>query len=167
MRKCIQKWERKRAMAVLARVSNSLNKISGEEADTDEYKVAHGFLGEGSFNAVYALSADLVLRVEKAPGWDPAGWKAFTLAQMFPHENLPVIWEIGVCDDGRRWAIVERLGIQYAALPGVDGYQLVPPGLTSAAVAHLEQHDVYLSDNHGFNLMRRRKSDVWVISDPM
>ena len=161
MRKCVQKWERKRAMVVLARVSNCMDK------PTDEYEVAHGFLGEGSFNAVYALSADLVLRVEKCPGRDIAGWRAFTLAQMYPHENLPVIWEIGVGGDGRRWAIVERLDIHYADLPGVRGMELAPEELTSAAVAHMQQHDVYLSDNHGYNLMRRRKSDVWVIADPM
>ena len=161
MRKCIQKWERKRAMATLARVSNALSK------PTTEYEVVHGFLGEGAYNAVYALSADLVLRVEKEPGKDSAGWRAFTLAQMYPHENLPVIWEIGVGGDGRRWAIVERLDIQYADLPGVSGMEPVPPELTCAAVSHMKQHDVYLSDNHGYNLMRRRKSDVWVIADPM
>ena len=161
MRKCIQKWERKRAMALMARVTNALGQ------PTTEYEMEHGFLGEGAYNAVYALSADLVLRVEKCPGEDIAGWRAFTLAQMYPHDNLPVIWEIGVGDDGRRWAIVERLGIQYADLPGVNGMELVPPELTRAAVSHMKQHDVYLSDNHGFNLMRRRKSDVWVIADPM
>ena len=148
-------------MATLARVSNALSK------PTIEYSVAHGFIGEGWYNAVYALSADLVLRVEKRPGKDSAGWHAFTLAQLYPHENLPVIWEIGVGGDGRRWAIVERLDIQYADLPGVRGMEPVPPELTSAAVSHMKQYDVYLSDNHGFNLMRRRKSDVWVIADPM
>ena len=167
MRKCIQKWERKRAMATLARVSNALDNRSVEGLAIDEYKVAHGFLGEGSYNAVYALSADLVLRVEKEPGKDIDGWRAFTLAQMYPHENLPVIWEIGVGDDGRRWAIVERLDIRYADLPGVNGMQNVPYALTRAAEEHMEQHDVYLSDNHGYNLMRRRKSDVWVVADPM
>ena len=167
MRKCIQKWERKRALVVLARVSNALDNRSFDKLATYEYQVAHGFIGEGGYNAVYALSADLVLRVEKEPGDDKAGWRAFTMAQMHPHENLPVIWEIGVGGDGRRWAIVERLDIHYADLPGVSGMELVPVELTSAAVAHMEQHDVYLSDNHGYNLMRRRKSDVWVIADPM
>ena len=161
MRKCIQKWERKRAMATLARVSNALSQ------PTTEYRVAHGFIGTGTYNAVYALSADLVLRVEKEPGEDSKGWRVFTLAQMHPHENLPVIWEIGVGGDGRRWAIVERLDIQYADLPGVCGSELVPLALTRAAAEHMQKHDVHLSDNHGYNLMRRRKSDVWVIADPM
>ena len=167
MRKCIQKWERKRAMATLARVSKALDNRIFDKLATYEYQMAHGFLGEGTYNAVYALSADLVLRVEKEPGEDIDGWEAFTLAQMYPHENLPVIWEIGVGDDGRRWAIVERLDIRYADLPGVNGSDLVPVELTSAAEEHMKQYDVHLSDNHGFNLMRRRKSDVWVIADPM
>lgn len=161
MRKCVQKWERKRAMALLSRVSNALDQ------PTTEYTVAHGFLGEGYYNAVYALSADLVLRVEKRPGTDD-GWRTFETCQMHPHGNLPVIWEIGVHADGRRWAIVERLDIHYADLPGVDGAEQVPEELTSAAVAHLLRYGgVYISDNHGCNLMRRRKSDVWVIVDPM
>ena len=163
MRKCIQKWERKRAMALLARVSNCLDNPSHE----DEYEPVPGFLGEGFYNAVYALSADLVLRVEKSPGEDVKGWRAFTLAQMYPHDNLPVIWEIGVGDDGRRWAIVERLDIRYADLPGVNGMELVPEELIGAAVGHMQHYDVYLSDYHGYNLMRRRKSNVWVIADPM
>lgn len=161
MRKCVQKWERKRAMALLARVSNAMGK------ETTEYTVAHGFLGEGMYNAVYALSADLVLRVEKEPGLDSKGWRTFELCQMYPHANLPVIWEIGIGDDGRRWAIVERFYMQYADLPGVDGDERVPRELTRAAEEHLWKQGVYLSDNHGFNLMRRRKSDVWVIVDPM
>lgn len=160
MRKCVQKWERKRAMALLARVSSAMDKEA-------EYDGAHGFLGAGGYNAVYALGADLVLRVEQEPGRDSKGWRAFELCQMYPHTNLPVIWEIGVHATGRRWAIVERLDIQYADLPGVLGMELVPEELTSAAVAHLEEHGVYISDNHGYNLMRRRKGDVWVIADPM
>lgn len=158
---CVQKWERKRAMALLSRVSNALDQ------PTTEYEVAHGFLGEGCYNAVYALSADLVLRVEKHPGTDCFGWSTFETCQMHPHDNLPVIWEIGVHADGRRWAIVERLDIQYADLPGVCGCHEVPKELTRAAEEHLEKYDVRLSDNHGYNLMRRRKSDVWVIADPM
>lgn len=160
MRKCIQKWERKRAMALLVRVSNYLNQIN-------KYEGVPGFLGEGSYNAVYALSADTVLRVEKIPGDDWSGWETFELAQLHPHENLPVIWEIGASEDGRRWAIVERLDTHYADLPGVSGMDLVPAELTRAAEEHMKKHGVYLSDNHGFNLMRRRKSDVWVIADPM
>ena len=161
MRKCVQKWERKRAMALLARVSNAMDK------ETTEYVEAHGFIGKGMYNAVYALSADLVLRVEKCPSTDIDGWRTFEICQMYPHVNLPVIWEIGIGDDGRRWAIVERLYMHYADLPGVYGCAIVPLELTRAAEEHLEKHDVQLSDNHGYNLMRRRNSDVWVISDPM
>lgn len=161
MRKCVQKWERKRAMALLARVSNAIDR------PMTQYRGVDGFIGEGLYNAVYALSADLVLRVEKEPGLDSRGWRTFEMCQMYPHVNLPVIWEIGVHATGRRWAIVERLGIQYADLPGVDGCNIVPEELTRAAEDHLNKYDVHLSDNHGYNLMRRRKGDVWVISDPM
>ena len=161
MRKCVQKWERKRAMALLSRVATCMDR------PTFEYQGVHGFIGSGAYNAVYALSADLVLRVEQEPGKDSEGWYKFELCQMYPHVNLPVIWEIGVHATGRRWAIVERLDIQYADLPGVFGMELVPKELTRAAEEHLEKHDVRLSDNHGYNLMRRRKSDVWVIADPM
>lgn len=164
MRKCVQKWERKRAMALLSHVVGVL--AHTEYGILGELNAHPKLLGAGSYNAVFALSNDLVLRVEKVPDEDIQGWATFKMCQLHPHPGLPVIWEIGTAECGRRWAIVERLDVEWAAMPGHESSG-VPWKLISGACEHLECCGVTLTDNHGWNVMRRRKSDVWVISDPM
>lgn len=68
MRKGISKAERRKAMRLAERYAGLLDSVSGQLATIPE------FLDHGAYNAVYALSADLVLRIQRSAGAEDSSW---------------------------------------------------------------------------------------------
>ena len=157
MRKGISKAERRKAMRVAEKHAGLLDREEG-------VKEIPEFLDRGAYNAVYALSADLVLRIQRSAGEEDSSWGFYEVAQLYPHPSLPTVWELGEFE-GYKFAIVERMECTLHALE-VKGR----PVSRAAARAHAVEHLMTVSgkgvyDTHAFNIMKRRKKDEFVLVD--
>lgn len=155
MRKGISKAERRKAMRVAEKHAR---------ANYWRWQEIPEFLDSGAFNVVYALSADLVLRIQRTEGAEDSSWDLYEAAQLYPHPSLPTVWELGEFK-GRKFAIVERMGCTLHALE-VAGR----PVSLRAAKAHAVEHLMTVtrravSDTHDCNIMKRRKKDEYVLVD--
>lgn len=89
MRKGISKAERRKAMRLADKHAGLLDSGKCQITTIPE------FLGNGWHNAVYALSADLVLRIQRVAGEEDSSWDFYEAAQLYPHPALPTVWELG------------------------------------------------------------------------
>ena len=160
MRKGISKAERRKAMRVA-------EKHAGVRRRYERWQKIPEFLDHGAFNAVYALSADLVLRIQRNAGEEDTSWDFYEAAQLYPHPALPTVWELGEFE-GYKFAIVERMECTLHALEAkgrpVSFYCL------AAAEYHAVEHLMTVSgkevhDTHKYNIMKRRKKDEFVLVD--
>lgn len=159
MRKGISKAERRKAMRLAEQHAGLLDSGSGQLATIPE------FLDHGAYNAVYALSADLVLRIQRSAGEEDTSWDFYEVAQLYPHPALPTVWELGEFKR-YKFAIVERMECTLHALKARDR----PVSLSAAranAVDHLRivAPNSEVGDLHEYNLMKRRKKDEFVLVD--
>lgn len=160
MRKGISKAERRKAMRIAEKHAGLLDSGSGQLATIPE------FLDHGAYNAVYALSADLVLRIQRSAGEDEdTSWDFYEVAQLYPHPALPTVWELGEFK-GYKFAIVERMECTLHALEAL-GRPVSGEEAKAHAVEHLRivapKSEVW--DMHEYNTMKRRKKDEFVIVD--
>lgn len=157
MRKGISKAERRKAMRVA-------KKHAGVLASRGRLHETPEFLDRGAYNAVYALSADLVLRIQRRAGEEDTSWYFYEIAQLYPHPSLPTVWELGEFE-GYKFAIVERMDCTLRALE-VRDRPVARAAVKTNAVGHLMTvscREVY--DTHDFNIMKRRKKDEFVLVD--
>lgn len=157
MRKGISKSERRKAMRV-AEKHAVLRERRGSLLAIPEY------LDRGAFNVVFALSADLVLRIQLSAGEEDSSWDFYEAAQLYPHPTLPIVWELGEFK-GYKFAIVERMDCTLHALE-VAGRPISLRAAKDHAVEHLmtvTRKAVY--DTHEWNIMKRRKKDELVLVD--
>lgn len=157
MRKGISKAERRKAMRVA-------EKHAVLRARLWSCTEIPEFLGSGMFNAVYALSADLVLRIQRNAGEEDSSWYFYEVAQLYPHPSLPTVWELGEFN-GHKFAIVERMECTLHALEARGR-----PVSLLAAKDHASEHLMKVSrkvvyDTHEHNIMKRRKKDEFVLVD--
>lgn len=158
MRKGISKAERRKAMRVADNHAGVLASGSGQLETIPE------FLDNGSYNAVYALSADLVLRIQRSAGEDDSSWEFYEIAQLYPHPTLPTVWELGEFE-GYTFAIVERMECTLHALEA-RGRPVSSAESEAYAIAHLTTvSGKRVSDTHEYNIMKRRKKDELVLVD--
>ena len=159
MRKGISKAERRKAMRVAEKHAGVLDSGSGQLATIPE------FLDNGAFNAVYALSADLVLRIQRSAGEEDTSWNFYEVAQLYPHPSLPTVWELGEFK-GYKFAIVERMECTLHALEA-RGRPVSRAAAKANAVEHLRivAPKNAASDTHDYNIMKRRKKDEFVLVD--
>lgn len=158
MRKGISKAERRKAMR--AAEKHALTPYWRWE-DIPE------FLGSGAFNVVYALSADLVLRIQKRAHAEDSSWDFYEVAQLYPHPSLPTVWELGEFK-GHKFAIVERMGCTLHALEDPDSpisREEVEEAAAPAVEHLLNVANRVAYDLHDFNIMKRRKKDEFVLVD--
>lgn len=115
MRKTVSPQEVAKAQAIVESWHNA--EILFEEDETNPE-----CLGVGCYNAVFALTKDLVVRMSRRRSFDCGGhdvadnsWDAYKLSQMHPELGLVKVWHSGVVelkgdvrDSYRAWAIVER-----------------------------------------------------------
>ena len=159
MRKGISKAERRKAMRVAEKHAGLLDSGSGQLETIPE------FLDQGGFNAVYALSADLVLRIQRSAGKEESSWNFYETAQLYPHPSLPTVWELGEFE-GYKFAIVERMECTLHALQA-RGLPVSRAAAKANAVEHLRtvKPRSAVSDAHHRNIMKRRKKDEFVLVD--
>ena len=158
MRKGISKAERRKAMRVAEKHAGVLDRGSGQLATIPE------FLDNGAFNAVYALSADLVLRIQHRADEEDSSWDFYEAAQLYPHPSLPTVWELGEFK-GHKFAIVERMDCTLHALEALGR-----PVSREEAAAHAVEHLLNVAnrlayDTHDCNIMKRRKKDEFALVD--
>lgn len=125
------------------------------------------FLDSGMYNAVYALSADLVLRIQRRAGEEDSSWDFYEAAQLYPHQSLPTVWELGEFK-GYKFAIVERMECMLGDLEGLGRPVSLEEVEEAAApaVAHLLNVTNRVAyDTHDYNIMKRRKKDEFVLVD--
>lgn len=155
MRKGISKAERRKAMRVAYRHAG---------ADYEGRQEIPGFLDTGSYNAVYALSADLVLRIQRRAYEEESSWDFYEAAQLYPHPSLPTVWELGEFK-GHKFAIVERMECTLHALEAL-GRPVSREEAAAPAVEHLlNVMNRVAYDTHDYNIMKRRKKDEFVLVD--
>ena len=158
MRKGISKAERRKAMRIAEKHAGVPDSGSGKLATIPE------FLDNGAFNAVYALSADLVLRIQRSAGEGDTSWDFYEVAQLYPHPSLPTVWELGEFK-GYKFAIVERMECTLHALEA-RGRPVSRAAAKAAAVEHLMTvSGKGVHDTHQYNIMKRRKKDEFVLVD--
>ena len=159
MRKGISKAERRKAMRVAENHAGVLDS-GARQLDT-----IPELLDYGAYNAVYALSADLVLRIQRSAGEEDTSWDFYEVAQLYPHPALPTVWELGEFK-GCKFAIVERMECTLHALKA-RGRPVSPSAAKASAIEHLSivAPNNAASDAHEYNLMKRRKKDEFVLVD--
>ena len=159
MRKGISKAERRKAMRVAEKHTGVLGSGSGQLETIPE------FLARGAFNAVYALSADLVLRIQRTAGEEDSSWDFYEVAQLYPHPSLPTVWELGEFE-GYKFAIVERMECTLRDL-AIRGRWVSRTAAKANAVEHLRsvKPKSAVTDAHEYNIMKRRKKDEFVLVD--
>lgn len=155
MRKGISKAERRKAMRVA-------EKHAG--AHYGRWKGIPEFLDSGAYNAVYALSADLVLRIQRIAYEDDTSWDFYEVAQLYPHPALPTVWELGEFK-GYKFAIVERMDCTLHALEA-RGRPISSEASGVNAVEHLLTVTGKVAyDTRSCNIMKRRKKDEFALVD--
>lgn len=156
MRKGISKAERRKAMRI-AEKHAVLRARRWSRPGIPE------FLDSGTCNAVYALSADLVLRIQHRADEEDSSWDFYEAAQLYPHPSLPTVWELGEFK-GHKFAIVERMECTLHALEALGR------PVSREAPAHAVEHLLNVTnrvayDTHDYNIMKRRKKDEFVLVD--
>lgn len=169
MRKGISKAERRKAMALVREHVRVMNSGGLEHASIPE------FIAAGGYNCVYALSKDLVLRVQYSDAYD-SSWEFYEVAQLQPHSGLPTVWELGEFE-GMRFGIIERMECTLGDLidAGVIGASLDSCALGAwlkDAIGPVKEHVTKVTgkdvcDTHSYNVMRRRKTQELVLTDCM
>ena len=156
MRKGISKSERRKATSVAEKHSRLPCWRLGMIPE---------FLAIGAYNAVYALSADLVLRIQRIAGEEDSSWDLYEVAQLYPHPSLPTVWELGEFK-GYKFAIVERMDCTLHALEARGRPVLSSAAAKVQAVEHLfSVTNKRVNDTHDYNIMKRRKKDEFVLVD--
>lgn len=166
MRKGISKAERRKAMSLVkAHVSVSSMLVW--------YDSIPEYIDGGAFNCVYALSKDLVLRVQRRDEYD-SSWELYEVAQLQPHSGLPTVWELGEFD-GLRFGIIERMDCTLRSLVDVGAIGPFQDAQTLDAwlegvIGPVKEHVVTatgkdVGDTHMYNVMRRRKTQELVLTD--
>lgn len=159
MRKGISKAERRKAMRLAEKHAGV------PDSDPGQLETIPEILAYGAYNAVYALSADLVLRIQKKAGdEEDTSWDFYEVAQLYPHPALPTVWELGEFN-GYKFAIVERMDCTLHALKE-SGRPVSNAASKANAVEYLRAVSgkrVY--DTHDCNIMKRRKKDEFVLVD--
>ena len=162
MRRRVSKAERRKAMAIIkAHVSAKRREIIPE------------FINAGVFNCVYALSKDLVLRVQRRVELD-SSWEVYEVAQLQPHSGLPTVWELGEFK-GLRFGIIERMdctldSLVYSGAVGPFQDNLTLDEWVEHEIAPATEHVKVATgkdvrDMHPCNIMKRRKSKELVLTD--
>lgn len=167
MRKGISKAERRKALAIGEHMVRLCAAVRAGFERNSRFATMPGYLGAGVFNMVCAISRDLVVRVQKEyKGRDDGSWELYTAAQMFPHVNMPTVWELGRLSDGRMYAIVERMACCMGQTSTWWEEEDVAE-VERAVVAHLQEHleVAELGDLHDENIMERRRTRELVITD--
>ena len=165
MRKGISKAERRKAMALIkAHVSATFHEVRERIPE---------FINAGAFNCVYALSKDLVLRVQGSVEHD-SSWEFYEVAQLQPHSGLPTVWELGEFK-GLRFGIIERMDCTLCSLVGRGAIGPFQDSQTFDAwledvIGPVKEHVVMATgkevrDTHHYNVMRRRKTQELVLTD--
>lgn len=160
MRKGISKAERRKAMRVAEKHAGLPYRGS------DQLQTIPEFLAYGAYNAVYALSADLVLRIQRRDGEEEdTSWDFYEVAQLYPHTSLPTVWELDEFK-GYKFAIVERMECTLHALKA-RGRPVSLAAAKASAIEHLRivAPKNSASDTHDYNIMKRRKKDELVLVD--
>lgn len=158
MRKGISKAERRKALRVADKHAGLLDSGLGCLATIPE------FLACGAYNAVYALSADLVLRIQRSAYEYDSSWDFYEVAQLYPHPALPTVWELGEFKE-YKFAIVERMDCTLNALKA-RGQPVSRAEASANAVEHLMAvSGKEVCDTHEYNIMKRRKKDEFVLVD--
>lgn len=168
MRKGISKAERRKAMGIVKEHVRVMCTFVCFGYDT-----IPEFIDAGAFNCVYALSKDLVLRIQRRVERD-SSWEFYKMAQLQPHSGLPTVWELGEFRE-LRFAIVERMDCTLRSL--IDDGTVGPFQDNRAFDAWLE-HEIApakehvkattgkeVADTHQYNVMRRRKTQDLVLTD--
>ena len=161
MRNGISKAERRKAMRVAEKHAGVPDRGTGQLETIPE------FLATGAFNVVYALSADLVLRVQRGAGEEDSSWDFYEAAQLYPHPSLPTVWELGEFN-GYKFAIVERMDCTLHDLEdlGRPVSRKEAEEAAAPAVEHLlNVANRLVYDTHEYNIMKRRKKDEFVLVD--
>lgn len=113
---------------------------------------------------MYALSADLVLRIQQRADAEDSSWDFYEVAQLYPHPSLPTVWELGEFE-GYKFAIVERMDCTLHALKA-RGQRVSRAEAEAHAVEHLMTVvGREASDTHDYNIMKRRKKSEFVLVD--
>lgn len=162
MRKGISKADRRKAM----RLAEKHAGIRDRYANVQKIFEIPELLGCGAFNAVYALSADLVLRIQRNAGEEDSSWDFYEVAQLYPHPSLPTVWELGEFMR-YKFAIVERMDCTVHELKARGRPVSTLAEAKANAVEHLSivAPKSAASDTHDYNIMKRRKKDEFVLVD--
>ena len=159
MRKGISKSERRKA----TRVAEKHCRVR-RRGDPRGFEEIPEWLDCGTFNCVYALSADLVLRIQQVAGEEDSSWDFYEVAQLYPHQSLPTVWELGEFK-GYTFAIVERMDCTLHDLE-VRGRVVGGAAAKVHAVEHLSSvTNKEVRDTHEGNIMKRRNKDEFVLVD--
>lgn len=163
MRKGISKAERRKAM----RLAEKHVGAWAHYEEGQDIPVFPELLGCGAYNAVYALSADLVLRIQRSAYANDSSWDFYEVAQLYPHPSLPTVWELGEFKS-YKFAIVERMECTLHELKALDlpiSWEEVEEA-AAPAVEHLfNVANMVAYDTHDYNIMKRRKKDEFVLVD--
>ena len=140
-------------------------------SDSGQLETIPEFLAHGAYNAVYALSADLVLRIQRHAGEEDSSWDFYEVAQLQPHSGLPTVWELGEFE-GRSFGIIERMDCTLRSLVdrgAIGPLQADDPWLEDVIGQAIEHVAIwtgkYVGDTHQCNVMRRRKTQELVLTD--
>lgn len=168
MRKGISKAERRKAMALVQ------EHVRVRSHRVLRYESIPEFIDAGAFNCVYALSKDLVLRVQREVEYD-SSWELYEVAQLQPHSGLPTVWELGEFE-GLSFGIIERMDCTLRSLVegGVLSFQddRTFDAWLEDVIGPVKEHVVMatgkdVGDTHQYNVMRRRKTQEMVLTDCM
>lgn len=167
MRKGVSKAERRKAMALVKEHVSALNRRPFGFESIPE------FIDAGAFNCVYALSKDLVLRVQRVYAYD-SSWELYEVAQDAPHSGLPTVWELGEFE-GLNFGIIERMDCTLHSLVEAGAFGSLQDNRTFDAwledvIGPVINHVVMATgkevcDTHQYNVMRRRKTQELVLTD--
>lgn len=169
MRKGISKAERRKAMELVKEHVSALNR------SPFWFRSIPAFIDAGAFNCVYALSEDLVLRVQREVEYD-SSWELYEVARDAPHSGLPTVWELGEFE-GLNFGIIERMDCTLHSLVEAGAFGCLQDNQTFDAwledvIGPVKEHVVRATrkevcDTHQYNVMRRRKTQELVLTDCM
>lgn len=137
------------------------------------YESIPEFIDAGASNCVYALSKDIVLRIQRMVEID-SSWEFYEVAQLQPHSGLPTVWELGEFE-GLRFGIIERMDCTLDSLVDVGAIGPFQDNLAfeewlEGVLGPVKDHVVMatgkaVGDTHQYNVMQRRKSKELVLTD--
>lgn len=151
MRAKLKRSEARKALALVERVGFAMGTFKVRKA----YSKFPEFIGMGAFNAVYGLTADLVVRVCRGTvpdeSWAYYDW-VLENGRLF--EACPKVWQLGSFG-GHRFAIVERMAhsVLYINEP-------VDRGHLDGMLDYLREGGYFCDDLHNGNIMLSRRGRV-------